>query len=286
MNRHVANETQLVSPSNSFNISIVSQRPPASPPAPKRPPLAVSPPPPVAPSTMHPLYVLKNNFSALLKETLQYSSNHPLYVLPQDDTGAVDVDVVVTINGTTHFFERDASGFIVPIRVGKTLMTIASAVPMLLFTVRSPGSHLVLQSLASFLATRGQAINSKDAFVRLVNDRSDDVEIAAMTISLSCEFTKATMRVPLFLACCGRHIDAKTYVHLWFESEPVRPTCPFCAAEVDLNGVFFNRWLQHVIQAAPDHALLKISADGLQFVSDQHPNQPLVVVPEEVGIDC
>ena len=84
----------------------------------------------------------------------------------------------------------------------------------------------------------------------------------------------------------GHHIDAKTYIHLWFENEPVRPKCPVCSAELDLNGIFFNRWLQQVIQIAPDDAMLKISPDGLAFVSDRHINEPLVVIPEEVGVDC
>ena len=67
--------------------------------------------------------------------------------------------------------------------------------------------------------------------------------------------------------------------------EPDRQRCIVLPVHLDGDGAF-GPILQQVIQIAPDDAMLKISPDGLAFVCDRPINEPLVVIPEEVGVDC
>ena len=194
--------------------------------------------------SLHPFFVVRGPLIDIGSMPLTKTLPGTPFVIPRDDQNANNV--VAVIDGVTHTFERDFSGYFVPHRITDGTTPAASTLPLYVFFSFPPDAMEVINHVVKFFVDRQMVIDNVDEFVELLLPMHQ----LSITVNLRCAFSGDKMRKPFLMPCCHRHVDCYNLCKTWFD-DLSPPKCPFCARVIDMSRLVYNNWLKRVLFEAP-----------------------------------
>ena len=194
--------------------------------------------------SIHPFFVARGPLVDISSTSPTKTLPGTPFVIPRDDQNTNSV--VVAIDGMTHTFERDFSGYFVPHRITLGTTPPVSTLPLYVFFAFPPDAMEVINHVIKFFVDRQRGIDNVDEFVELVSPGHP----LPITVSLRCVFSGDKMRKPFLISCCHQHVDCYNLCKKWFDGLSP-PTCPFCAKAMDMSRLVYNNWLKRVLFEAP-----------------------------------